>query len=75
MPIRTAGTRVRTLAVVGLLCIAAATVVSVVTDDESWAWGVMMLTSLVGIVLLDAAAVMALAARRGRSRRAPPATG
>lgn len=70
MPDGTSGKSARGLAIAGAVSIIVAIVVSVITDENTdWAWGAMILTTLIGLALFAIAAVMVLK-RRHRGERA-----
>lgn len=70
MAVGTSGRAARILAIAGAVSIVVAIVVSITTDENAdWAWGAMILTTLIGLVLFAIAAVMVLK-RRHRGGRA-----
>ena len=70
MAVGTSGRTARNLAIAGAASIVVAIVVSVTTDENTdWAWGAMILTTLIGLALFAIAAVMVLK-RRHRGERA-----
>lgn len=66
----TTGGAARGSAIAGAVSILVGIVVSLTTDENvAWAWGAMVLTTLLGLVLLAIAAILVVR-RRLRDRRA-----
>jgi hypothetical protein len=73
MAIRERSGPARLFGLAGAASIVVATVVSIATDEDvKWAWGAMVLTTLLGLALLATAATVELN-RRLRRKRAPAA--